>query len=331
MVELIQQLLLTGNCVIIPNFGAFIGNYHPAEIRLQFNTIEPPTKLIAFNRSLQNNDGLLINALAHHYSVSYHEAEIQVADFVKQCNTSLVQHKSLILKDIGRFILDTENNIQFQPYYTKNYLLDSFGLQSMSIQPIQRLKDSESSIKENYQRILHPELMEDAVTTKRASTKMAYWITAVLAVLFLGSSLFLNIQKSTTYQNQSSLLPAFEKAVVPAALIVPENKTEIPATEPAAVRTEETVKTQAVPTPVKSSKNKAYIVIGAFFDEIRANKMKTEAESKGYVVNISKDNSNGLFRTTVQVENSEVETALQKVKSEINSRAWVYCMKCNLY
>jgi cell division septation protein DedD len=189
------------------------------------------------------------------------------------------------------------------------------------------LKDIESSIKENYQRILHPELMEDAVTPKRASTKMAYWFTAVLAVLFLGSSLFLNIQKSTTYQNQSSLLPAFEKAVVTAA----ENKTEIPATEPAAVKTEETVKTQAVPTPVKSSKNKAYIVIGAFFDEIRANKMKTEAESKGYVVNISKDNSNGLFRTTVQVENSEVETALQKVKSEINSRAWVYCVKCNLY
>ena len=154
---------------------------------------------------------------------------------------------------------------------------------------------------------------------------MAYWITAVLAVLFLGSSLFLNIQKTGTYQNQSSLLPAFEKAVVPAVLIVPENKTEIPVTEPAAVRT------PVVTTPAKPSKNKAYIVIGAFFDEIRAKKMKTEAESKGYVVNISKDSSNGLFRTTVQVENSEVETTLQKVKSEINSRAWVYCMKCNLY
>ncbi|MCC6582393.1 MAG: hypothetical protein IT271_01695 [Chitinophagales bacterium] len=331
MVELIQQLLLTGNCVIIPNFGAFIGNYHPAEIRLQFNTIVPPTKLIAFNRSLQNNDGLLINTVAHHFLVSYHEAELQVADFVKQWNVALSQHKSLILKDIGRFVVDAENNIQFQPYYTKNYLLESFGLQSMPIQPIQRLKDSESSIKENYQRILHPELMEDAVTPKRTSNKVSYWITAVLAVLFLGASLILNIQKTGTYQNQSSLLPAFDKAVDPATTPVSENKTSIAAAEPTTVKTEETVITPAVALPTKPSKNKTYIVIGAFFDEVRAIKLKSEAESKGYVVNISKDNSNGLFRTTVQVENSEVKTALQKVKSEINSRAWVYCMKCKLY
>ena len=70
----------------------------------------------------------------------------------------------------------------------------------------------------------------------------------------------MNIQKTGTYQNQSSLLPAFEKAVVPAVLIVPENKTEIPVTEPAAVRTEETVKTPVVTTPAKPSKNKAYII-----------------------------------------------------------------------
>lgn len=329
MVEFIQQLLLTNNCVIIPNFGAFIGNYHPAEIRLQFNTIEPPAKLIAFNRSLQNNDGLLINAVAHHFLVSYHEAEMLVADFVKQCNASLNQHKSLILKDIGRFVLDAENNLQFQPYYTKNYLLDSFGLQAMSIQPIQRLKDNEILVRENYQRVLHPEFMEDAVTPKRASTKVAYWFTAVLAVLFLGTSLFLNIQKGATYQNQTSLLPDFNKTVIP--VTVPENKTEAPIAESPVVKAEEAVKKAVVTSPAKLSKNKAYIVIGAFFDEVRADKLKTEAESKGYVVNISKDNSNGLFRTTVQVENTEVESTLQKVKSEINARAWVYCVKCNLY
>ena len=328
MVELIQQLLLTNNCVIIPNFGAFIGNYNPSEIRLMENKIFPPNKIIAFNRSLQNNDGLLINAVAHQFSISYHEAEIQVADFVKHCNDSLAHNKSFILKDIGRLIADVENNIQFQPYFSKNYWLDSFGLHEMSLLPIQRLKDSESIIKETYQRILHPELMEDAVTPKRKSSKVAYWFTAVLAIAFLVSTLGWNLHKSNVHQNESSMISVFDTPKIQSKI-----KEEI-AVAPVNTINEETPREEikpitVTPTP-KASKNKSYIVIGAFFDEIRANKLKVEAEEKGYTVNVSKEDANGLFRTTVQVENTEVETELQKVKSEINQRAWIYCIKCNL-
>jgi nucleoid DNA-binding protein len=328
MVELIQQLLLKNNCVIIPNFGAFIGNYNPSEIRLMENKIFPPSKIIAFNRSLQNNDGLLINAVAHQFAVSYHDAEMEVTSFAKQCNDSLAHNKSLILKEIGRFSLDAENKIQFQPYYSKNYLLDSFGLSAMQIQPIQRLKDAEADIKETYQRILHPERMEDAVATKQAASKAAYWFTAILAVSFLGASLFMNLQKSETYQNQSSLLPAFstiksegnKQEVIPAAT----EQSPINTTSPQILK-------EVVVASVKSvSKNKSYIVIGAFFDEIRANKLKAEAEAKGYIVNVAKEDANGLFRTTVLVENEDVENSLQKIKSEINQRAWIYCIKCNL-
>lgn len=328
MVELIQQLLLTNNCVIIPNFGAFIGNYNPAEIRLMENKIFPPNKIIAFNRSLQNNDGLLINAVAHHSSISYHEAEIQVADFVKQCNDSLAQNKSFILKDIGRLVADAENNIQFQPYFSKNYWLDSFGLHEMSLLPIQRLKDTEAIIKETYQRILHPELMEDAVTPKQKSSKVAYWFTAVLAIAFLGSTLGWNLHKSNIHQNESSMISVFDTPKIQSKI-----EEEI-AVAPVNTINEETPREEIkpiafTPTP-KASKNKSYIVIGAFFDEIRAKKLKEEAETKGYTVNVSKEDANGLFRTTVQVENSEVEPTLQKVKAEINSRAWVFCVKCNL-
>ena len=328
MVELIQQLLLKNNCVIIPNFGAFIGNYNPSEIRLMENKIFPPSKIIAFNRSLQNNDGLLINAVAHQFAVSYHDAEAQVTSFAKQCNDSLAHNKSLILKEIGRFSLDSENKIQFQPYYSKNYLLDSFGLSAMQIQPIQRLKDAEADIKETYQRILHPERMEDAVATKQAASKAAYWFTAILAVSFLGASLFMNLQKSETYQNQSSLLPAFStiksegniQEVIPAAT----EQSPINTSSPQILK-------EVVVASVKSvSKNKSYIVIGAFFDEIRANKLKAEAEAKGYIVNVAKEDANGLFRTTVLVENEDIENSLQKIKSEINQRAWIYCIKCNL-
>ena len=331
MVELIQKLLLTNNCVIIPNFGAFIGNYNPAEIRLMVNKILPPNKIIAFNRSLQKNDGLLINTVSHYSSITYQEAEIKVTEFTKQCNDSLTQHKSLILKDIGRLVQDAENNIQFQPYYTKNYWLDSFGLPVMALHPIQRLKDTELIIKETYQRILHPELMENMVTPNRKSAKVTYWVTAGLAIALLVSTLTWNIYNSNAYQNESSMIPVFDTPTIQPK--IKEEKVVVPVTQSndalhASKKEMET--TVVAPIITTTSKNKSYIVIGAFFDEIRANKLKVEAEGKGYIANITKDIPNGLFRTTVQVENAALETTLQKVKSEINHRAWIYCVKCNL-
>ena len=172
MVDFIQELLLSNNCVIIPGFGAFIGNYNPSEIRLYENKIYPPNKTIAFNRSLQNNDGLLINAVSQKLDISLKEAEDKVTTYSKDCNNSLVLHKSLIFKDIGRLILDDEHKIQFQPYLYKNYLLESFGLESMSLFPIQRLKDTEAAVKETYQRILHPELVSDVATPNKVPLRI---------------------------------------------------------------------------------------------------------------------------------------------------------------
>ena len=102
MVELIQELLLTHNCVIIPGLGAFLGNYNPAEIHLAENKIYPPGKTIAFNRTLKVNDGLLINALSQHSGVSYLMAEKLVNAFSKECQDSLLINKSVIIKNIGK-------------------------------------------------------------------------------------------------------------------------------------------------------------------------------------------------------------------------------------
>ncbi|MFN8297129.1 MAG: hypothetical protein U0T69_13100 [Chitinophagales bacterium] len=330
MVELIQQLLLTHNCVIIPNFGAFIGNYNPAEIHLMESKIFPPNKMIAFNRSLQNNDGILINAVSRHFSVSYHEAEIQVADFVKQCNDSLSQNKSFILNDIGRLVVDNENNIQFQPYFSKNYLLDSFGLPVMNLQPVQRLKDAESIIKENYQRILHPELMEDAVTPKRRPSLFSYWMSAVLAIVFIGFTVIVNLQRSSKNVDQASFVPVLSQAPSTASLQQP-----MPVAEDTVIA-EETMKIDTVSTAIVETNlnnlsiENTYVVVGAFFTVARAEKLKEEVEKKGFSVNIIKGNSEKLFHTAIKLDNTESDTVLQKIKTDINPQAWVYCIKCRL-
>ncbi|HRH56323.1 MAG TPA: hypothetical protein PLS10_01645 [Chitinophagales bacterium] len=330
MVELIQQLLLTHNCVIIPNFGAFIGNYNPAEIHLMERKIFPPNKMIAFNRSLQNNDGILINAVSRDFSVSYHEAEIRVADFVKQCNDSLFQNKSFILNDIGRLVVDTENNIQFQPYFSKNYLLDSFGLPVMSLQPVQRLKDAESIIKENYQRILHPELMEDAVTPKRKSSLSSYGFSAVLSILFIGFTIVVNLQRSSRNVDQASFIPVLSQ---PSSIVPLQQPMQVAEDT---VIAEETIKMETLSTTTiendlnNLSLENTYVVVGAFFTVARAEKLKEEVEKKGFSVSIIKDNSEKYYHTAIKLESAGADTVLQKIKTDINPGAWIYCIKCRL-
>lgn len=345
MVELIQELLLSHNCVIIPGFGAFIGNYHPAELRLYEHKIYPPNKDIAFNRMLVVNDGLLTNAAASHYALSYNEAEARVMAFSRECSVILEQNKSLLFKDIGKLFLDENHTIQFQPFLTKNYLLDSFAWESLSIQPVQRLKDAEVAIQENYQRIMNPEKMGDAVHPPKKSY-VSYWLTAVMALTFLISSLGWNIHKGNQYQSQSSLVPVIEqkRVVIPVSeseISEPEQainetvQTPLPEQIPVNTTTVASTKEEASPSIVISEKiilntTKAYVVVGAFFDEIHARKMKEQAESKGYRTVISTDYNNLIFRVSVELDNEQVQLSLPKIKADINQRAWVFCTNCNL-
>jgi nucleoid DNA-binding protein len=335
MVELIQELLVAHNCVIIPGFGAFIGNYKPADVRLYEHKIYPPSKNIAFNRTLQVNDGLLVSAVVQQFSVSYQEAEQMVTAFSKECMESLSQNKALILKDIGKFTFDEQQQLQFQPFFTRNYNAASLGLDRLEITPIQRLKDIESELQENYQRVLHPEKMEDAVAPRRKS-KLSYSIAAVLASALVISSLAWNIHTSHPNQSSSALIPVPEPVktdvavsdkaeVVPAETelnIAEESVAELPVAEPSAV---------AAKLPVLTAvSGKSYIVVGAFFDAKHAEKVKMLAESKGYQAVITLDYNDLIYRVSVETENEGVDTVLYDVKTTINQRAWVYCKNCSM-
>lgn len=340
MVELIQELLLTHNCVVIPGFGALIGNYKPADVRLYEQKIYPPSKSIAFNRSLQVNDGLLVNALVVQSGLTYNEAESKVMAFSKECLDSLHSNKALILKDIGKFTIDEAEQIQFQPFNTKNYNPESIGLERLEIIPIQRLKDMESELKANYQRVLHPEKMQDAVVPRKKS-KISYAVAAFFASALVISSLAWNIHSSNPYRSASSIVPAFEKKTDVPVLIEQEPVQQTTEnTEEETIVKEEVVLPTEIPTreseikePVQHTVapvHKSYIVVGAFFDEEHASKVKALAESKGYQAVITLDYNNLIYRVSVETPSEGLDTILPKIKSSINQRAWVYCNQCKL-
>jgi cell division septation protein DedD len=135
----VSELLVTHDCVIIPGFGGFLGAYQPAEMELATHTLYPPTKSIAFNASLRNNDGLLISHIAARTATSFEQTAQQVEIWVDQTRMLLDAREEIYLPRIGRLHLDIEHHIQFHADRSINYLRGTYGLRPVVAAPLLRV------------------------------------------------------------------------------------------------------------------------------------------------------------------------------------------------
>jgi nucleoid DNA-binding protein/cell division septation protein DedD len=133
----IRELLFGHDCVVIPGFGGFIGNYNPARIEKGTGTFYPPVRKISFNRNLDHNDGLLMKKISSVAGMSYGEAGIIVGEFVADICTKLERGEKVVFDKIGTFSTNQEGNIQFEPDSEVNYYSDSYGLESFRYLPIE--------------------------------------------------------------------------------------------------------------------------------------------------------------------------------------------------
>ncbi len=123
-------MLFGYDCVIVPGFGGFIGNYSPARIDRTTGTFRPPVRQITFNRNLDHNDGLLVGRISMAAGLNYGDSRRNVEDFVSDIRKRLAKGERVVFDHLGAFTLNHENSIQFEPEANLNYCLGSYGLES---------------------------------------------------------------------------------------------------------------------------------------------------------------------------------------------------------
>ena len=133
----IRELLFGHDCVIVPGFGGFIGNYAPARIDKNSGTFYPPLKQISFNRNLNHNDGLLVGRISLSAKINYGDARDLVEEFVTGVRKKLEKGERVVFDNIGSFINNNEGNVQFEPDRNVNYHLDSYGLDPFQCLPLE--------------------------------------------------------------------------------------------------------------------------------------------------------------------------------------------------
>lgn len=149
----IFNLLQEHDCVIVPNFGAFVARNISAKISRDGSRIYPPNKEITFNKSLIKSDGLLINRISSNENISYDMANDKLSNWVVKSHKKISKQGYIEIKNIGSISLENEKYI-FTPSQNSIFLKSSYGLNSIDSNKIKRSTNSISNSYLKYAAIL---------------------------------------------------------------------------------------------------------------------------------------------------------------------------------
>jgi hypothetical protein len=310
---LIRELLFSHDCVIVPGFGGFIGNYSPASVDRSSGTFFPPLKKITFNRNLNHNDGLLVGRISEAAGINYGDARSLVDEYAAGLLKKLNKGEKVMIDHIGIFSRNYEGSIQFEPDQSANYFLDSFGLESFRMDTLEGY---------DVKKRISGEMMRDPL--KRATLRRNLWRAAVIVPLLsivVAVSLKNDIFRSKAEISSMNplLTEEFEhnkKALEGNPVIVPpssENSTPVKEESPAVAK--------EAPAPAETA---SYSVItGSFRSEENAGTQAALLRNEGFSPEVTLA-PNGFYRVSA-IKCSDINTARIK-KDSIRSKfpqSWV--------
>ncbi len=335
----IHELLYEHNCVIIPAFGGFVGNYKGAEIHPTQHIFTAPCKQIAFNKSLTVNDGLLANYIAQKESIAYPEALEFIEKEVFKIKHLLATGEKVTINSTGFLKLDVEKNIQFFPSNSVNYNTESFGLFNFQSATIKREATRLKVEKTFIDRPTKKEKSKTKVYQKYLVPLLMIPIALALYLAPFGSDLKNRIAIQTSgYFNSSEEVklytPNAHQFQLQEALIVPLQMAEAVTSEHsnAAINNLENVSKNAVeqlnaPITTHNTFNELgnFIVISGCFSILEnAERQIQILETKNIQAQLMERSPSGLYRVSCGRFNSfnDAQQTIQNIKAQ-GSDAWV--------
>jgi len=309
LIEFIPELLYENNCLIIPGFGGFITNYRPAGFEESRNLISPQAKKVAFNQSLNQNDGLLVSHWAGFQNISYKESLEFIESFVNFLKNQIKSIKSYDFSNIGTFYQNQENNLIFVPHQGANFLHLSYGLSPVKIKPLQILTvlNTEENNKPNMDSVLDwNESISKELNLwpkrRRIGLKIAASLlllaTASFCIYFLSNNLPKNsftfkpkVQQEASIISIDSNLD--ETIDVKEAIVLPEYKNELKKIEEIKIKLQQFSESNALSSKVFK------VVAGNYNDESQALKLQNRI-FKDFTNSQIKINSENKYVVTIE-------------------------------
>ena len=169
----ISELLYHHDYVVVPGFGGFVSRNQLSHYSVNKEVLNPPSKKILFNIQLKQNDGILASWLKEKINCDFNQANKHIEEFATQAKILLDTKHRLEFENLGLFYLDFEKNICFEPKTDINFLIESFGLSSITLKELE---------KEEIQKIIETKDRFEKVEVKEPVKKINYKRMAAIAV-----------------------------------------------------------------------------------------------------------------------------------------------------
>lgn len=326
----LKELLFRHDCVIIPGFGAFIGNYIPARIDRSEGLFYPPARRVTFNRHLTGNDGLLIGYISSRLCIGYGEARDIVSAYAETLRQAINSGKGETLEHLGTFSLNREGTIIFEPDIGANYLLSSYGLTSFHRQPVSDFDIRKRVLEINHgHQNAHP-------SVRRLLTRAAVVIPLLVALalvpfsdrIFKGKLEESNMNPLATAElefNRSQIIAdSTPEESEPVDAIITKQAEEVTLPGTAEIAEPDDNSNQAVVTP---QGYRYMVIIGSFKAESNAGVLAQALRGKGFDAEVI-EGPDGFSRVSAASLSSlgEAEVILNNLKPSYTG-AWIYKTK----
>jgi len=301
----ISELLYLHNCVIIPEFGGFIGNNKSAVLNEITGRIFPPSKEILFNPNLKSNDGLLVNKISVSEGISNIKATENINNYVSKIIQKLEKIGVFRIEDVGLLSLGKDGNILFLQDSHTNYNLDSFGL---SPQKTKKTNHLENKI----------EAITEPISFKKGRKKI--WKEIAILVPIVGLSL-ISITQEDKIENMYTQISGLKLFTNSETINKPQN--EIKKDIEIIISPEEN-KSNQTDDFHEFIEKKYFLIAGSFSEEKNANNLVDQLRSENYNSEIIGKSENGLTRVSYDsfVNKNEALIALEKLKLK-NKSSWI--------
>lgn len=132
------HLLLTHDCVIVPDFGGFVAHRESAYVLSGSGMCYPPRRTVGFNPQLTINDGLLAQTYMDALDLSYPEALRALHADVNRLQSTLNSGGKVAFEGVGTLQSSPEGTIRFTPQSPSGIATpDLYGLVAMQLNPIE--------------------------------------------------------------------------------------------------------------------------------------------------------------------------------------------------
>lgn len=306
----ISDLLYRYDCVIVPEFGAFLTQQTSATIDETNNTFYPPKKMVSFNEQIQQNDGLLAHYIADIEKIPFEVALNKIAKRVKDLKSNLTQGETISFANIGELKFNEEGKMLFEPSYHLNYLTDAFGLSQFVSPAVTRevyRKEVESIEK----------VIPLSVTPEKRKSKpyLKYAAVALIALTvggFMASNYYVNGIETHNQLAQEEATQQLETKIQEATFVI-ENP--LP----------------AITFNVTKQTGNYHIVAGAFRVEENCDKKIAQLKVDGFKARKIGANKYGLHQVVYSSHEDRLEALkmLRDIKKTHNKDAWLLVKDLN--